>query len=152
MPGSMSFSCATGRMMLAPLMGCCFIRSNSSSVSLPGFFRTRSSTPILPTSCSSAEMRRRSRSSAVQAHVFADDDGIFRDAAGVTTGVGILFVDGRGEHADGAEEQLAIFRGGLLQAFDVLLDVARHVVESFGELADFGGAVEPARVRGIRRG
>ena len=39
MPGSMSFSWATGRMMFAPLEVCCFITSNSSSVSFPGFFR-----------------------------------------------------------------------------------------------------------------
>ena len=54
--------------------------------------------------------------------------------------VRILFVDGGGEHADGAEEQLAIFFGGLLQPLDVLLDVAGHVVEVFGQFADFGGA------------
>ncbi len=97
-------------------------------------------------------MRRRSSSSASRAHVLADDDGIFGDAAGVAAGVGILFVDGGGEHADGAEEEFAIFLGGLLQALDVLLDVARHVIESFGELADFRGAFHAARVREIRRG
>src|SRR5579864_6850488 len=58
----------------------------------------------------------------------------------MTTRVGILFVDGGGEHADRAEEEVAILGGGLLQAFDVTLDIAGHVVESFGELADFGGA------------
>ena len=82
-----------------------------------------------------------SSSSAAQAQVPAPMiAGIFRDAAGVTARVRILFVDGGGEHADGAEEQLAIFVGGLLQAFDVLFDVARHVVEGFGQLADFRGA------------
>src|SRR5580704_12187387 len=60
----------------------------------------------------------------------------------MTTGVGILFVDCRGEHAYGAQEKVAIFRGGLLQALDVLLDVASHVIESFGKLADFGGAAD----------
>ncbi len=49
----------------------------------------------------------------------------------MASGVGILFVNGRGEHADGAQEELAIFFGGLLQAFDVLLDVAGHGVELF---------------------
>src|SRR6201984_1542470 len=52
----------------------------------------------------------------------------------------MLVVDGGGEHADRAEEEIAIFGGGVLQAFDVALDIAGHVVESFRQLADFGGA------------
>ena len=60
----------------------------------------------------------------------------------MTSGVGILFVDGRGEHAYGAQEQIAIFGGGLLQALDVLLDVAGHVIEGFSEFTDFGGATD----------
>ena len=60
----------------------------------------------------------------------------------MTTGIGILFVNGGGEHADGAQEQLAIFGGGLLQALDVLFDVAGHVIEGFGKLADFPGAFD----------
>ena len=70
----------------------------------------------------------------------------------MTTSVGILFVDGGGEHADGAEEQLAIFGGGLLEALDVLFDVTRHVIEGFGQLADFRWRLRRARVREIRRG
>jgi len=66
--------------------------------------------------------------------------GIFCDAAGVASSVRILFVDCGRQHADGAEEKLPIGFGGLLQLFDVLLDVAGHLVEVFGELADFGGA------------
>src|SRR6267154_122491 len=72
--------------------------------------------------------------------IFADNHRIFRYAAGVTARVGILFVDGGGEHADGAEEEVAIFGGGLLQAFDVTLDIACHVIEGFRKLPDFGGA------------
>ena len=79
-------------------------------------------------------------------------DGIFCDAAGMAASVGVLFVDGGGEHADGAEEQLAIFRGGLLQALDVFFDVAGHLIEGFGQFADFRGAADLARVREIRRG
>ena len=60
----------------------------------------------------------------------------------MAAGVGILFVDGGGEHADRAQEELAIFFGGLLEAFDVLLDVAGHLIESFGQLADFRGAFD----------
>jgi len=55
----------------------------------------------------------------------------------VTARVGILFVDGRGKHADRTDKQLAIFFGGFLQPLDVLLDVAGHLVEVFSELADF---------------
>ena len=76
----------------------------------------------------------------VQAQRIADDQRILGHAPGVTAGVGILFVDGRGEHADGAQKQLAVFLGGELQALDVFLDVAGHLIEGFGELADFGGA------------
>ena len=42
--------------------------------------------------------------------------GILGHAVGMAARVGILFVDGRGEHADGAEEELAVFLGGLLAA------------------------------------
>ena len=54
--------------------------------------------------------------------------------------VRILFVDGGREHANRAEEELAVFGGSLFQLLDVFLDVAGHVVERLGELADFGGA------------
>ena len=69
-------------------------------------------------------MQQRGNAQAVEIfgrelQIFADDHRIFRDATGVTARVGILFVDGGGEHADGAEEEIAIFGGGLLQAFDV---------------------------------
>src|SRR6059058_1847481 len=53
----MSMSWATPPMIAAPLAGCCFITSNSSSLSAPGLRRMRSSMPILPTSCNSALMR-----------------------------------------------------------------------------------------------
>src|SRR6266481_5227316 len=66
MPGSISFNCETGRMMFAPFTVCCFINPNSSGVSEPGFFNTRSSTPIFPTSCSNAAMRNLSSSSVVR--------------------------------------------------------------------------------------
>jgi hypothetical protein len=45
----------------------------------------------------------------------------------MAAGVRILFVDGRGEHADGTKKQLAILGGGLLQGFHVLLDLTGHV-------------------------
>ena len=38
----------------------------------------------------------------------------------MAAGIGVFFVDGGGEHADGAKEELAIFLGGLLEARDVL--------------------------------
>ncbi len=75
-----------------------------------------------------------------QAHFLRNQSGIFGDAPRVTASVRVLFVDGRGEHADGADEQLAIFLGGFLQALDVFLDVAGHQVEVFGKFADFRGA------------
>src|SRR5229473_2713730 len=107
MPGSISLSWATGRMMLAPLEGCCFISSNSSGVSEPGFFRTRSSTPILPDVV-------QQRGDAQPVELFgrkpqlpADGQRILGHAPGMAAGVRILFVNGGGEHADRAEEQLA---------------------------------------------
>ncbi len=70
----------------------------------------------------------------------ADEQGIVSDAIGMAARVGILFVDGGGEHADGAKEEFAVFLGGLLQLGDIALDVVGHVVEGFGQLADFRGA------------
>src|SRR5271169_3696379 len=55
--------------------------------------------------------------------------------------VGIFFVDGRREHADRAEEKLVVLVRGLLELLDEFLDVPGHVVESLGQLADFGGAL-----------
>src|SRR5262250_3328137 len=54
--------------------------------------------------------------------------------------VRVFFVDGGCEHADRSQEQIAIFCRGLLQLLDIFLDVARHMIERFGELADFCGA------------
>ena len=53
----------------------------------------------------------------------------------------ILFVDGRGEHADGAQEKLVVLLRGLFELIDEFLDVPGHVVEGFGQFADFGGAL-----------
>src|ERR1700677_4605980 len=78
----------------------------------------------------------------IQREIFSNDHGVLRDAAGMASRVGILFVNRGGEHADGAQEQVAIFSGGLFQALDVLFDVAGHMVESFGELGDFGGSAD----------
>src|SRR6202008_481878 len=74
------------------------------------------------------------------AHFLRDHGRILRHAPGVTAGVRVLFVDGGRKHADRADEQLAVFFGGFLQALDVLFDVARHQVEVFRQFADFGGA------------
>src|SRR5208283_4089677 len=71
-----------------------------------------------------------------------DHGGILGHAAGVTASVRILFVDSGREHADGANKELAVFLRGFLQALDVLLDVAGHQVEVFGEFADFGGPAD----------
>ena len=76
----------------------------------------------------------------IEAKFLPDQRRILRHAAGVTARVRILFVDGRGEHADRPEEQFAIFLRGFLQALDVFLDVAGHLVEVFREFADFGSA------------
>src|SRR4029077_3705196 len=69
-----------------------------------------------------------------------NESGIFRYSAGMASRVGVLFVDGRRQHANGAEEQFTICFGGFLQFFNVLFDVAGHLIEIFGELADFGSA------------
>src|SRR5262249_50165381 len=69
-----------------------------------------------------------------------DQRRILCDAAGVPTRIRVLFVDCCRQHADRADEQLAILFGGFLQPLDVLLDVAGHLVEVFGQLADFRGA------------
>ncbi len=58
----------------------------------------------------------------------------------MTARVRVLFVDRGGEHADGADEQLAILFCRFLQALDVLFDIAGHFVEVFGQLADFRSA------------
>ena len=75
-----------------------------------------------------------------QTQFLRDERRIFRYAAGVTPRIRILFVDRRGEHANRADEEFAILLGGFLQPFDVLFDVAGHLVEVFGQLADFRGA------------
>src|SRR5580704_630127 len=69
----------------------------------------------------------------------------------------IFFVDGRGEHANRAEEKFVVLVRGPPELDDEFLDVACHVIESFGELTDFGGAlhwsslVEFATADGQRR-
>src|SRR5712692_4096384 len=157
MPGSISFNCETGRMMFAPLMVCCFMRSNSSGVSAPGFFSA-----VLHADLANV-MQQRGNSQPVQlfrrkAQLPGNNHRIFCDAAGVTSRVGILFIDGRGEHADRADEELAIFLRGFLQALDVLFDVAGHLIEVFRELADFRGSAHGrtlmkfAAADGSRRG
>ena len=60
----------------------------------------------------------------------------------MAAGVRIFFVDGGGEHADGAKKQLAILGGGLLQGLHVLFDLTGHVVERFGQLADLRGSAD----------
>src|SRR5260370_32105612 len=72
--------------------------------------------------------------------LLADQRRILRHSAGVTARVRILFVDGRGKHSNGTDKQLTVFLGGFLQALDVFLDVAGHLVEVFSELADFRSA------------
>ena len=71
-----------------------------------------------------------------ESQLLADQRRILGHATGVTARVRILFVDGRGEHADRSDKQLAILFGGFLQALDVFLDVACHLVEIFSELAN----------------
>ena len=66
-----------------------------------------------------------------------DQCGIFRDAPGVTARVWILFVDGRGEHANRADKQFTVLFRRFFQLLDEFLDVAGHLVEILGELADF---------------
>ena len=126
--------------MLAPLVVCFFMMSNSSGVKRAGLFQHA----IVDTDFADV-VKQGGDAQLVQifgreAQFLGDQRGIFGDAAGVTAGVRILFVDGGGEHADGADEQFAIFFGGFLEALDVLFDVAGHLVEVFGEFADFGGA------------
>src|SRR5437879_7679217 len=54
--------------------------------------------------------------------------------------IGILFVDGRSEHTNGAQEELAVFFSCLLQTSDKALDVACHVVEGLRQFTDFRSA------------
>ena len=88
--------------MLAPFTGCCFISANSSSVKLAGLFQDA----IVHADFADVVKQRGNAQAVevfrVQAQIFADDGGIFCDAAGMTSGIGILFVNGGGEHADGA--------------------------------------------------
>src|ERR1700676_3893559 len=55
--------------------------------------------------------------------------------------VRIFFVVGRGEHADGAEEEFVILIRCLFQLLDEFLDVAGHAVKCLGQFADFSGAL-----------
>ena len=84
--------------------------------------------------------------------LLADHDRVFGDAIGMAARVGIFFVDGRGEHTNGAQEELAVFLGGLLQTRDIAFDIAGHVVKGLRQFADFRGATYRERVRGILRG
>src|ERR1700751_534987 len=59
----------------------------------------------------------------------------------MAAGVGVFFVDGGGEHTNGAKEELVIFGGSLLEPIDKALDIAGHVVEGLSQFADFGGAL-----------
>ena len=51
------------------------------------------------------------------------------DALGVAPGVGVLLVDGVGQHADGAHEELLVLLGRTLDLLDRLLDLLAHDVE-----------------------
>ena len=141
-PGSISFNCATGRMIFAPFDGCCFISSNSSAVSAPGFFSTRSSTPIFPTSCSSAEIRILSSSSALQPKMLRDDHWNIsrRGRNGLACRDPFrrwprrAFGWSPGKARDSGPRPAS-------ELLDELFDVAGHVVECFGQLADFRGAL-----------
>ena len=62
--------------------------------------------------------------------------GIFRHAARMASRVGVFFVDGSGQHPNGAEKQFAIGFRGFFQFLDVLFDVPGHLVEIFSQLAD----------------
>ena len=126
--------------MLAPLMVCCLHDVEFFGSERAGLFEDA----VVDADFADVVQQRRDFQFVEvigrQAQFLRNQSGIFRNAAGVTASVRILFVDGRGKHADGAEEQLAIFLGGFFQALDVLLDVAGHHVEVFGQLADFRGA------------
>src|SRR5579859_3011571 len=77
-----------------------------------------------------------------KAEFTANERGVLCDATGMASGVRILFVDGGREHADRAKEEFAIGFGGFLEFFDVLFDVAGHLIEIFGEFADFRSAAD----------
>ena len=71
-----------------------------------------------------------------QAQAFADGHGIFCNAPGMAARVGVLFVDGRGKHADGPDKKLTVFFRRLLEFLDVLLNVAGHAIEGSRQVAD----------------
>src|SRR5713226_8195600 len=77
-----------------------------------------------------------------KAELLAYEEGVLGYAPGMASRIGILFVDRRGEHADGAKEELVVFFGGFLELLDLFLDVAGHLVEGLREVADFGGAAD----------
>ncbi len=108
MPGSMSFSCETGRMMFAPFTVCCFIRFEFFVGELAGLFQHA----VVDADLADVVQQRRDAQAVeifgAQAEPVADDDRIFRHAPGMAARVRVLFVDGRGEHANRAEEELAI--------------------------------------------
>ena len=125
MPGSISFSCETGTHDVRALGG---VRLHDVE-----FFGSQGARlfqdAVVHADFSDVMQQRRNlqfiQLFRCQLHFLRDDAGIFRDAAGVTARVRILFVDGGGKHADRAEEQFAVLFGGFLQALDVLLDIVR---------------------------
>ena len=58
---------------------------------------------------------------SVQIQFFADHQRVARDPVGVTASVGVLFVDGAGQHLNRAEKQSAIFFCRPLQVLDEVL-------------------------------
>ena len=148
MPAMQSVSWPTPLMIAAPLAGCPFMTSNSSSLSAPGLRRMRSSMPILPTSCSSALMRRLRISFSGQMQVLADGDRVTRHAFGVAARVRVLRVDRRGEHADRVDEEQVVLVRRLLQLVDRGLDRLRHHVEVFGQVADLVVRLQRRRAAG----
>ena len=69
------------------------------------------------------------------------DGGILRHAAGMAFGVGVLGVDGGGDHFNRIDQQLAVLLGGRLEIADIALNVLRHLIEGGGKFADFRPAL-----------
>src|SRR5882724_1501322 len=86
------------------------------------------------------------------AHLFSDQHRVARHAVGVSTRVGVFFVDRAGQHLNRTHEQLAVFRGCALEVEHELLEFLGHGVESSRQLPDFSAAFQLDSLREVSAG